>query len=80
MTETAPAIPEHVSKADFAHSWLQERIRSLFTLANQRLSLLGSDDGAESEGHERCRWHGDHSRHASGSPASAHERVVTYAR
>ena len=28
MTETAPAIPEHVSKADFAHSWLQERIRS----------------------------------------------------
>lgn len=35
----APAIPEHVSKADFAHSWLQERIRGQDYAPGHRLVL-----------------------------------------
>mgnify|MGYP001026880757 CR=1 FL=1 len=37
----APAIPEHVSKADFAHSWLEQRIRSQEYAPGHRLVLAG---------------------------------------
>ena len=45
--EQTPRAVDDAQKTLFALEQAQDRIRSLFTLANQRLSLLGSDDDAD---------------------------------
>lgn len=39
LLEAPPAIPEHVSKADFAYSWLRQRILSQECMPGHRLVL-----------------------------------------
>ena len=47
--EQTPRAVDDAQKTLFALEQVQERIRSLFTLANQRLSLLGVDDDSSDQ-------------------------------